>query len=110
MAQKIVTIYTDDVTGKESSDASTHTFSIDGVSYEIDLGPDSYDALLNVLAPFIKAGRIIGRPRGTTGPRRKTPANPDTADIRAWARNNGYDVNDRGRVTATVREAYNKAH
>ncbi|MCM2429340.1 histone-like nucleoid-structuring protein Lsr2 [Streptomyces sp. RKAG337] len=110
MAQKIVTIYTDDLTGKESSDAGTHTFAVDGVAYEIDLGPDSYDKLLDALAPFIKAGHKVGRTRGASGPRKSGPVNNDTADIRAWAKDNGYDVNDRGRVSATVRDAYEAAH
>ncbi|CDR02336.1 Lsr2-like protein [Streptomyces iranensis] len=34
----------------------------------------------------------------------------DTAEIRAWAKENGYEVSDRGRVPATVREAYAKAN
>ncbi|MCZ4097295.1 MULTISPECIES: histone-like nucleoid-structuring protein Lsr2 [unclassified Streptomyces] len=110
MAQKIVTIYTDDLTGKESAEASTHTFSVDGVSYEIDLGPDSYDKLLDALGPFVKASRKVGRTRGVSGPRKVGPVNSDTAAIRVWAKENGYDVNDRGRVPATVREAYEAAH
>jgi hypothetical protein len=34
----------------------------------------------------------------------------DTAKIRAWAKEQGYDVNDRGRVPGNIREAYEKAH
>jgi Lsr2 len=34
----------------------------------------------------------------------------DTAKIRAWAKEHGYEVNDRGRVSATVKEAYEKAN
>lgn len=109
MAQKIVTIYTDDLTGEESSDAATHTFSLDGVSYEIDLGHDSYDKLLEALAPFTKAGRKTGRPRKPVAHKASSSGGQDTAAIRAWAKENGYSVNDRGRVPAEIREAYAKA-
>nr|WP_323372118.1 histone-like nucleoid-structuring protein Lsr2 [Streptomyces katsurahamanus] len=50
----------------------------------------------------------------TTAYRPDVPRRPHadliTAQIREWAKVNGYDVNDRGRVPATVREAYEKAN
>ncbi|MER6441581.1 Lsr2 family protein [Streptomyces sp. NPDC001185] len=116
MAQKIVTIYTDDLTGTESDEVHTHTFSLDGVSYEIDLVSDNYDKLFEALAPFIekgrKTGRVSGAGRGSgAGRARKEPADgPRPEEIRAWARANNYDVNDRGRVPSSVREAYLQAH
>ncbi|MFF4223171.1 Lsr2 family protein [Streptomyces abikoensis] len=110
MAQKIVTIYTDDLTGEESAEAATHTFSLDGVAYEIDLGHDSYDKLLEALAPFTKAGRRTGKARKPAARKTSGAGNQDTAKIRAWAKENGYSVNDRGRVPADVREAYMAAN
>ncbi|WP_438484318.1 histone-like nucleoid-structuring protein Lsr2 [Streptomyces sp. S186] len=107
MAQKTVIVYTDDLTGEETSEAATHTIALDGVAYEIDLGPDSYDKLLEAVGPFLKAGRKTGRARK---PRKVTAGGDDTAAIRAWAKENGYQVNDRGRVPADIREAYQKAH
>ncbi|MYU55051.1 MULTISPECIES: histone-like nucleoid-structuring protein Lsr2 [Streptomyces] len=107
MAQKVITIYTDDLTGEETSEAATHTLSLDGVTYEIDLGPDSYDQLLEAVAPFTKAGRKKGKGRK---PRSASASSEDTAAIRAWAKQAGYEVNDRGRVPADIREAYAKAH
>ncbi|MEU9120092.1 Lsr2 family protein [Streptomyces sp. NPDC048506] len=106
MAQKIVTIYTDDLTGEESPEAATHTISIDGVAYEIDLGPDSYDHLMEAMGRFLKAGRKTGRARK---PRRAATSGDDSAAIRTWARGSGYQVSDRGRVPAEIREAYEKA-
>ncbi|MEF3112393.1 Lsr2 family protein [Streptomyces chrestomyceticus] len=112
MAQKIITIYTDDLTGEETADASTHSIAVDGVAYEIDLGPDSYDKLLEAIGPFLKAGRRTGRVRGAAGARKAKPASGggDTAKVRAWAKENGYNVNDRGRVPAEIQEAYAKAN
>ncbi|MER6380742.1 Lsr2 family protein [Streptomyces sp. NPDC001127] len=107
MAQKMVTIYTDDLTGEESSEATTHTFSLDGVQYEIDLGHDTYDQMLQAFGPFIKAARKTGRTRTT---RKAAVVAEDTAAIRAWAKEAGYEISNRGRVPGEVREAYAKAH
>ncbi|MFD9569756.1 Lsr2 family protein [Streptomyces sp. NPDC059982] len=110
MAQKIVTIYTDDLTGEETQDASTHTLVIDGVAYEMDLGPDSYDKLLEAVSPFTKVGRRVRGTRTKAATPRTAGTGQDTAAIRAWAKEQGLNVNDRGRVPAEVREAYNAAH
>ncbi|MGW1867978.1 histone-like nucleoid-structuring protein Lsr2 [Streptomyces mauvecolor] len=109
MAQKIVTIYTDDLTGEESTEAATHQIVIDGVAYEVDLGPDSYDKLMEAVNPFLQAGRRVRGSRGKATPSRPAGGNKDTASIRAWAKEQGYNVNDRGRVPADIREAYEKA-
>ncbi|MFJ7305625.1 Lsr2 family protein [Streptomyces sp. NPDC099088] len=109
MAQRIVTIFTDDLTGEETESVATHTLALDGISYEIDLGPDSYDKLLEAVAPFTKVGRKAGKARRSSGRASSASGSNDTPAIRAWAKENGYEVNDRGRVPATVREAYDKA-
>lgn len=109
MAQKIVTIYTDDLTGEESAEVAAHSLSVDGVSYEIDLSPDSYDKLLDALGPFLKTGRkVAGRRKGASS-RVNVTEGPSAEDIRAWARENGFDVSARGRVRAEVRQAYEAA-
>ncbi|GAB2825944.1 histone-like nucleoid-structuring protein Lsr2 [Streptomyces sp. NPDC054796] len=111
MAQKVITIVTDDLTGKESEDAQTHTFAVNGVVYEIDLASDSYDKFMDVLQPFIKAGRKQKRGRGTTATASKrTVPSQDTAKIREWAREQGYEVNERGRIPANIQDAYAQAH
>ncbi|MFD8117113.1 histone-like nucleoid-structuring protein Lsr2 [Streptomyces microflavus] len=109
MAQKIVTIYIDDITGQEDEEAVTHTFALNGKTYEIDLGPKNFEKLEKALAPYVAAGRREGG-----SPRRKARAassgsQQDTKAIRVWARKNGHEVNDRGRVPAHIIEAYNKA-
>lgn len=109
MAQKIVTIYEDDLTGKESDEVQAHAFTLDGVGYEIDLAPESYDLLFEALSPFIEKGRKTGRVKGAPKAR-KADDGASAEDIRAWARERGIEVNDRGRVPATVREQYEAAH
>ncbi|WP_432021513.1 histone-like nucleoid-structuring protein Lsr2 [Streptomyces sp. 1222.5] len=110
MAQKTVTVYTDDFTGEESEEVQTHTFSLDGVNYEIDLESENYDRLFEALAPFIKSGRKVGRSKSTSRSLRQTSDGPSAEQLRAWARENDYQVSDRGRVPKSVREAYEKAH
>ncbi|MFK0238401.1 histone-like nucleoid-structuring protein Lsr2 [Streptomyces vinaceus] len=108
MAQKIVTIYTDDMTGEESQDVSTHNLVLDGIAYEVDLAPDSYDKLLEAMAPFLNAGRRSGRERGK--PSKRATEKTNASEIRAWAKEKGFEVNGRGRVPKEVREAYAAAH
>ncbi|WP_369199056.1 histone-like nucleoid-structuring protein Lsr2 [Streptomyces djakartensis] len=110
MAQKIVTVYTDDLTGSESEEVQTHTFALDGVNYEIDLVADNYDKLFEALAPFIEKGRKVGRTRGVARSRGGATDGPTAEELRAWARKNDLEVNDRGRVPASIREAYRAAH
>ncbi|MFH9969945.1 Lsr2 family protein [Streptomyces mirabilis] len=110
MAQKIVTVYTDDLTGAESEEVQAHTFSLDGVNYEIDLVSDNYDKLFEALAPFIEKGRKLSRTRVAGRPNKALTDGPSAEALRAWARENNYQVNDRGRVPANIREAYQKAH
>lgn len=107
MVQKTVVITSDDLNGKESDEVASHSFSLDGVSYEIDLVPENYDLLLEALAPFIDAGRKQGRVKGA---RKASAGGPSAEDVRAWARENGYAVNERGRVSKEIREAYDAAH
>lgn len=117
MAQKVVTLYTDDLTGEESADISTHTILVDGAGVEIDLTSDSHDKLMEALKPFLNAGgarRVRGGIAGTARKGRArtavAAAGHDASDIRAWAKENGYVVSDRGRVPASVKEAYESAN
>ncbi|MFF9490172.1 Lsr2 family protein [Streptomyces sp. NPDC014676] len=111
MAQKIVTVYTDDLTGAESDEVATHTFSLNGVHYEIDLTPENYDKLDAALRPFIENGRKLGRTKGTSRIRNKGAAQgPSAEEVRAWARGNGFAVNARGRVPKEVLDAFDAAH
>ncbi|MER6912206.1 Lsr2 family protein [Streptomyces sp. NPDC000594] len=105
MAKRIVTTLVDDFTGEEAH--KTIAFSVDGRSYEIDLSETNAVKFREALQPYVEAGRRAGR----SGKPKVVPASSeDSAQIREWARANGYEVNDRGRVAATIREAYEKAN
>ncbi|MDT0467109.1 MULTISPECIES: histone-like nucleoid-structuring protein Lsr2 [Streptomyces] len=109
MVQKMVTVYTDDLTGTESDEVSTHRFSLNGIEYEIDLNPENYDKLDAALRPFIERGRKVGRTKVTGRVRGGAAAGPSAEEVRAWARENGYEVNDRGRVPRELREVFEAA-
>ncbi|WP_435260538.1 histone-like nucleoid-structuring protein Lsr2 [Streptomyces sp. 1222.5] len=109
MAKRIVNIYVDDLTGEETAEAVTHTFSLDGITYELDLSPDSYDAMLEAFAPFIKvARRTRASKRGKASPGPEKQATADSAALRKWARENGYSVNTRGQIARSIRDAYSE--
>ncbi|MER5489767.1 histone-like nucleoid-structuring protein Lsr2 [Streptomyces sp. NPDC002454] len=111
MAQKVQVLLVDDLDGVEADE--TVTFALDGKTYEIDLTTDNADKLRGLLEPYVKGGRRTGgRSTGGRGKARATASgsSQDTAQIRAWAKENGHKVNDRGRVPADVRQAYEDAH
>ncbi|MEV0115277.1 Lsr2 family protein [Streptomyces sp. NPDC050844] len=112
MAQKVVTTYVDDLTGEESSEISTHSILIDGAGVEIDLTGENYEELLELLNPYLHADgarRIRGGAKAKGRSKAPTGGKDDSSAIRAWAKANGFEVSDRGRVPASVREAYEKA-
>ncbi len=114
MAQRTQVLLIDDLDG--SSADETLNFGLDGASYEIDLSASNAGLLRKALADYVAAGRRVsssrlGVPPPPVRPNRRSTANAaDTAAVRAWARENGYSVNDRGRVAADILEAYEAAH
>ncbi|MEV0371470.1 Lsr2 family protein [Streptomyces sp. NPDC050636] len=109
MAQKVQVLLVDDLDGGEANE--TVTFALDGKSYEIDLSDGNAQKLRESLGEFVKAGRKTGGRSGARGKvRAASGGSQDTAKIRAWAKENGYNVNDRGRVPADIREAFEKAN
>ena len=63
------------------------------------------------MRPFADAGRKTTRRGGTRSPRsRASNSDPDTAKIRAWAKDNGHEVSDRGRIHQSIKDAYYAAH
>jgi hypothetical protein len=110
MAQKVTVLLVDDIDGGTADE--TVSFSLDGVSYEIDLSAKNAGKMRDAFAQYVgQARRVGGRAAGSRGGRgRRRGADNRTAEIREWARANGHKVNERGRIPATVVEAYDKAH
>ncbi|MCL8026196.1 histone-like nucleoid-structuring protein Lsr2 [Nocardioides bruguierae] len=111
MAQKVQIILEDDLDGSEATE--TVQFGLDGVSYEIDLSDEHAGELREALALYVGNGRKVAGRRSSGGAKKAaaaTGSGPSAKEIRDWARENGHDVPDRGRVSAEVREAYDAAH
>ncbi|GAA1347589.1 Lsr2 family protein [Arthrobacter koreensis] len=106
MAQKVKIILVDDLDGGSADE--TVRFGLDGSQYEIDLSNDNAKNLRAALKQYVDAGRKTGgrtgRPRGTG-----TSRSNEAAQIREWARSNGYTVSERGRVNSEIIEAYRAA-
>lgn len=114
MARRIVHQLVDDLDGTvlEPGDGDTVLFSLDGVAYEIDLTDAHAAQLRDAFAVYIDAARPIARGAASTGassPRRRG-GQRDYAPIREWAKANGFEVSERGRVPANVLDAYDAAN
>ncbi len=114
MAQQTTVRFIDDLDGSDAS--GTFDFAIDGRQYQIDLSDENAAKLHDALAPYVGAARKAGgRPRGrvarpTAVAEKPARSNRDqTAAIREWARANGHQVSDRGRISKSVMDAYQAA-
>ncbi len=107
MAQRVQVLLVDDIDGGDADE--TVTFALDGVTYEIDLNESNAAALRDAFAPYVGAGRKVSG-RRSSGPRGGSTSKEDLSKIRTWARANGYQVSDRGRISKEVREAFAKAN
>jgi hypothetical protein len=117
MAQKVQVLLVDDIDGGTAEE--TVTFALDGVSYEIDLTADHATELRESLSRWVGHARKTGsgsrgggrqQRGGGTSRRSGSGSGGDATAIREWARENGYEVSERGRISAEIRTAYEAAH
>jgi Lsr2 len=120
MATMTTVTLVDDLDGSEASESVM--FALDEASYEIDLNEKNASKLRDALAGYVaNARRLDGSRRGPGRPKsakaakaprgaRTAPDREQTAAIREWARSNGYEVSERGRLSATVLQAFEAAH
>ncbi|TDD62053.1 Lsr2 family protein [Kribbella antibiotica] len=106
MAQRVEIRLTDDLDGTDipAGKGQTVPFALDGHAYEIDLTNKNAGALRKVLAPYVDVGRRVTTSRGAKV--KRTQVGPDARTVKEWARANGYEVNDRGRVPQAIRDAF----
>lgn len=108
----------DDTDGSQAG--QTVPFGLDGVSYEIDLSDSNADALRAALKPYVSVARRTGGRRikvavgqSTESAKEEPQATNEytsTHSIRSWARDNGHEVADRGRISPSIVEAYHASH
>ncbi|MFF5990872.1 MULTISPECIES: histone-like nucleoid-structuring protein Lsr2 [Prauserella] len=113
MAQKVLVSLVDDLDGSEAEE--TVEFGLDGVSYEIDLSAENAEELRDALAQYVEHARRAGgrkragRPAAVKAPGRSAAVDREQNQaIRAWARKNGFEVSDRGRIPSEVVDAYHR--
>jgi hypothetical protein len=109
MAQKVQVLLVDDLDGSQAD--GTVRFALDGTEYEIDLNAEHARALRDTLARYVAASRrASGGARRPAGSRRRASAgglNP--TEVREWAKAQGIEVKDRGRVPAELVTRYKAA-
>ena len=111
MATQTTVTITDDLDG--SANAKEVSFSLDGRSWVIDLSAKNRAALEKALKPYIAKAteQRGGTPRGKSGRASSRPkSRTDVAAVREWARGNGHQVSDRGRIGQEIRKAFDAAH
>jgi hypothetical protein len=116
MARKVQVILSDDLDENLPAD-ETVSFSLDGTNYEIDLSEKNAEQMREAFSRYVQAARKVGRGGGrASGGGRSRATGGGRMDreqagaIRDWARKNGHAVSDRGRIPASVVEAYEAAH
>lgn len=115
MAEKVSVELIDDIDGSEAEESVV--FALDGVDYEIDLSAKNAAELRDSLGQFIEHARRTGgrKQAGKVARQATKPAAKESGDreenraIREWAREQGYDVSDRGRIPSEVVDAYHSA-
>lgn len=116
MAQRIVTVLTDDLDHTEAEDVTTYRIADpeDGTLYEIDLSNKNAKALkaaLDKLLPVARKVPLHAQPTARTRTGKVAVASAhrsrqDLSSVREWARSNGYELSDRGRIPGNIMEAY----
>ena len=106
MAQKVTVALEDDLDGGPADE--TIRFAIDGSGYEIDLRASHAEAFRKQLAPYIEHARRAGRASSRRSGR-NAAGRQRSGDIRAWAKEHGLAVSERGRIPASVVEQYQAA-
>jgi hypothetical protein len=102
VAQKIQTLFIDDIDG--SAAEGTVRFGLDGTEYEIDLNAEHARHLRDAMAAYVRAGRRVGggARRPVRAGRRGPASEPNTTEVREWAKAQGIEVKDRGRIPAEL--------
>jgi Lsr2 len=109
MAQKIQTLFIDDIDGGEAE--GTVRFALDGTEYEIDLNARHNEELRSALGKYVTHARKVGGTvRRSTARVSRRSTTMDTVAVRSWAREQGIDIKDRGRVPAEIVTKYQAAN
>lgn len=101
MATETQTRLIDDLDGSEAS--HTIHFSLDHKSYVVDMNEDNARRVREQFQTLIEAGRPVKNGKTKAS---KSTRNTESPKIRKWAREQGYDVPQRGRIPEELVQAY----
>jgi hypothetical protein len=114
MAERIVRQLIDDLDGNEipSGGGERIEFAFRGAAYQIDLTAANAAKLDKALKPYVDAAMKVRGRRGrrSNGSGNGVASKEQLSGIREWARKNGHQVSDRGRIKAEIVEAFEAAH
>jgi len=115
MAQRVIREFIDDIDGSVAE--RTFTFAVDGAQYEIDLSSENIKEFTDAVAGFVESARRMStsvpgkRGRKSSGAvSAPSRSREQTQAVREWARQNGWNVSDRGRIPTEVQRAFDHAH
>ncbi|HEY2125565.1 MAG TPA: Lsr2 family protein [Streptosporangiaceae bacterium] len=106
MVQKVSIALEDDLDGGPA--AETVRFGLGSAEYEIDLSKKNARAFRKGLSQFVEHARKAGRAQSRRAAR-TSATRQRSGDIRAWAKNQGIKLSERGRIPASVAEQYEAA-
>jgi hypothetical protein len=101
MTSKVIVLLEDDVDGTKADE--TVEFGIDGTIYNIDLSDSNAKKLRSALDGYVSKARKVSGKRSSG---RRVSTGPDLKAVRAWAKANGIEISERGRVSQNVLEQY----
>jgi hypothetical protein len=125
MAQKVIVTMADDIDGIEGDDVRTYHFALERQVFKIDLRPGNYQELRKALDPFISNAqaadpeyrRTVSPVNGSSArrithvpPPRDRASRDRAARIRNWARKEGRDIGEKGRIPGDIERDYDAAH
>ena len=112
VAQKVSVSYACDYDQKRIPEGEhrMRRFSFDGRDYEIDLCQQHSDTFDETIGHYAEHARTSSAPPGRTAKRRTAAHRQHSASVRAWAKQAGITVSDRGRIPAEVVARYDAAH
>jgi hypothetical protein len=85
------------------------SYNLLGVEYEIDLSDKHADELRTALGKYIDRARRVGGTSKRMRRGRRAASTVDTTAVRSWAREQGYDIKDRGRMPSDLIAEYQAA-
>lgn len=113
MAQKVITEFIDDIDGSPAE--RTFTFAVDGTNYEMDLSTENIAEFKAAIGGFIESARKIkgsnnGRRNRSAGASGGRQSREQTQAVREWARGQGHNISNRGRIPSSIQQAFDQAH